>query len=147
MRVFNANKTEELKEYDLSLGYTKEDKIITRIEAVEGKDEQGHYETIKEYPNGGKDVEWVVDVPKIEAIEEHDEVEDILIYIPYTEEEIKKQKLQKEMANLKQELAKTDYQAIKYAEGWFTDKDYAHIKEQRENLRIQIRELEAQLFN
>lgn len=24
--------------------------------------EQGHYETIAEYPNGGKDVEWVVDV-------------------------------------------------------------------------------------
>lgn len=27
-------------------------------------EEQGHYETICEYPNGGKDVEWVVDVPE-----------------------------------------------------------------------------------
>lgn len=26
--------------------------------------EQGHYETIAEYPNGGKDVEWVIDTPE-----------------------------------------------------------------------------------
>lgn len=147
MRVFNENKTIELNDYDLSLGYTKEDKLINHIEAVEGVEEQGHYETIKEYPNGGKDVEWVIDVPKVEAVEEHDEVEDILIYIPYTEEEIKKQKLQKEMANLKQELAKTDYQAIKYAEGWYTDEEYAPIKAERETLRVKIRELEKQLIN
>lgn len=28
------------------------------------QEEVGHYKTIKEYPNGGKDVEWVVDIPE-----------------------------------------------------------------------------------
>lgn len=26
---------------------------------------EGHYEVIQEYPNGGKDVEWVIDVPEV----------------------------------------------------------------------------------
>ena len=43
---------------------------------------------------------------------------------------------------LKQELASTDYEALKYAEGWFTEEEYAPIKEKREGLREQIRKLE-----
>lgn len=62
-----------------------------------------------------------------------------------TEEELAKIKLQEQIANLKHELAETDYQAIKYAEGWFTDEEYEPIKAERENLRVHIRELEAQL--
>ena len=46
---------------------------------------------------------------------------------------------------LKQELASTDYQAIKYAEGWFTEDEYAPIKEMRESLREQIRALESDI--
>lgn len=45
------------------------------------------------------------------------------------------------IARLKQELASTDYLALKYAEGWFTDEQYELIKATRENLRQQIREL------
>ena len=44
---------------------------------------------------------------------------------------------------LKKELADTDYEAIKYSEGWFTDEEYAPIKAMRENLREQIRALES----
>ena len=43
---------------------------------------------------------------------------------------------------LKQELASTDYEALKYAEGWFTEEEYAPIKEKREGLREQIRKSE-----
>jgi len=43
---------------------------------------------------------------------------------------------------LKEELAATDYKAIKYAEGWYSDEEYAQIKEQRQNLRDRINELE-----
>lgn len=49
-----------------------------------------------------------------------------------------------EIARLKQELADTDYEAIKYSEGWFTDDEYAPIKAKRENLREQIRKLESE---
>lgn len=48
---------------------------------------------------------------------------------------------------LKKELASTDYQAIKYAEGWFTKEEYAPIKTMRENLREQIRALEGEIIN
>lgn len=43
---------------------------------------------------------------------------------------------------LKAQLAETDYKAIKYAEGWYSEKEYAPIKAEREALREQIRELE-----
>ena len=90
MRVFNQYKTIELKDYNLNLGHLEQDKLITHINAVIGQEEQGHYKVLAEYPaTGGKEVEWVVDVPKVEPIEEHDEVEDILVYIPYTESELR----------------------------------------------------------
>ena len=44
---------------------------------------------------------------------------------------------------LKQELASTDYKALKYAEGWFTEEEYAPIKAMREELREKIRLLEV----
>lgn len=89
MRVFNQEKTIELKEYDLNLGHLEQDTLITHVNSVFGQEEQGHYETVREYHNGGKDVKWVVDVPKIKAVDEHNEIEDILVYIPYTETELK----------------------------------------------------------
>ena len=46
--------------------------------------------------------------------------------------------------DLKQELASTDYEALKYAEGWFTEEEYAPIKAMREELREQIRALESE---
>ena len=89
MRVFNENKTEELKEYDLEKGYLKADKIFVKYhEPIQAVEEQGHYETIAEYPNGGKDVEWVVDVKKVEPREGWEEHEDIKVFIPYTQQEL-----------------------------------------------------------
>lgn len=48
-----------------------------------------------------------------------------------------------EILRLKQELANTDYEAIKYSEGWFSEEEYAPIKAKRESLREQIRKLES----
>lgn len=42
----------------------------------------------------------------------------------------------------KAELSATDYKAIKYAEGWLTEEEYAPIKAERERIRNEIRELE-----
>lgn len=124
MRIFNEDKTIELKEYDLRLGHLEQDKLITHIDAVIGQEEQGHYETLKTYPNGGKDVKWVVDVPRVKAAEEHDEVEDIYIYIPYTEVELTKINLQKEKTELEQWLKDHDYIGIKIATGRATAEEY-----------------------
>lgn len=89
MRVFDESKTRELTDYDLSAGYLKPDKrFIAHHEATEAVEGQFHYETIKEYPNGGKDVKKVWDVQPQEAREAWDEYEDIQVYIPYTQEQI-----------------------------------------------------------
>lgn len=52
---------------------------------------------------------------------------------------------QRRIATLKRRLAKTDYKAIKYAEGLISEEDYAPIKAQRQAWRDQINALEAQL--
>ena len=110
MKVYNQDKTEILTEYDLEKGYLQADKrFIKRHKAVKAVEEQGHYETVKEYPNGGKDVEWIIDVPGVDAKEAYDEYEDIQVYIPYNEKEL----AGFEIAELKAKLCATDYQAIK----------------------------------
>ena len=144
MKVYNQDKTKILTEYDLEKGYLQADKLfIKHHKAVKAVKEQGHYETVKEYPNGGKDVEWVVDVPGVEAREAYDEYEDIQVYIPYTEAELEKMSAKREIAELKANLSATDYKAIKYAEGLISESDYAPIKEQRQAWRERINELEA----
>ena len=44
---------------------------------------------------------------------------------------------------LKADLASTDYKAIKYAEGWPTEAEYAPIKAARQAIRDEINALEA----
>lgn len=88
MKIYDGNNV-ELFEPDLSLGYLVEDRIfIAHHEAVQAAAEKGHWKTIAEYPNGGKDVLWIVDVPGVEAKEPWDEYEDILRYVLYTDEEL-----------------------------------------------------------
>lgn len=47
-----------------------------------------------------------------------------------------------QVAELKAELSSTDYKAIKFAEGWISEEDYAPIKAKRQELRDKINELE-----
>lgn len=102
MRVFNEDKTQELQDYDLNVGHIQNDQIITHHDAVivhhdaivvhhdavivhhdaivahhdavASVPEQGHYEVVAEYQNGGKDVRWVVDVQGVEGHDEYDDV-------------------------------------------------------------------------
>lgn len=88
MRIFDENDN-LLDSYDETKGYLKPDRLfVCHHEAVEAVAEEGHWETIAEYPNGGKDVDWIVDVPGVEAKEAWDEYEDIYRYVLYTEEEL-----------------------------------------------------------
>ena len=53
--------------------------------------------------------------------------------------------INKQIQELKQKLSDTDYKAIKYSEGWITEKDYVEVKQQRENWRSIINKLEEEL--
>lgn len=111
MRIFNEYKIKELSgnEIDLSLGKLTPDKIVKEHhEAVGAKTieqqvkdlktkgvmlEQSNgrwYIILKQYENGGKEVQEVKD---IEAKDAYDEYEDIQVYIPYTPTELQKIKL------------------------------------------------------
>ena len=145
MKVYNQAKTQILKEYNLKLGKLVKDTITIKhqeVKAVEGK---GHYESMAEYKNGGKDVKWVVDVARVEYQPAREETEEIYIYVPHTDEELKRQKLTHDIRALKNNLTKTDYKLFKYAEGELTAEEYAPIKEQRKQWRAQINALEIEL--
>lgn len=46
---------------------------------------------------------------------------------------------------LKQKLQQTDYKAIKYAEGWLSEEEYAEVKAERQRIRDEINKLEQEL--
>lgn len=95
MRIFDENGI-EIESPDLEKGYLKNDRLLVQHhEAVKAVEEIGHYEVIAQYPNGGQDVEWVVEVPGVEAKEAWDEYEDILRYVTYTETELRIREFEK----------------------------------------------------
>ena len=144
MRIFDESKQNEIKDYDRAAGRLVRDTLfIAHHKAREACEEVGHYAVIREYPNGGRDVKWVVDKPAVAACEEHDEYEDILVFVPYTEKELARQAAEREIGELKAKLRETDYKAIKYAEGMITLADYAPIREERQSWRDRIGELET----
>ena len=85
--IYNEN-MESIENPDLSLGYLTDSTRTEHHEAVEGVQEVWHYETMAEYPNGGKDIRKVVDVPGVEAQAAWDEEIPIQIYVPYTQDEL-----------------------------------------------------------
>lgn len=173
MRVFNEGKTQELKEYDLNLGHLIGDGIVTHHEAeivhheaeiihhdaVEGIEEQGHYETVAEYPNGGRDVRWVIDVEGVAPVlawdevvreaydeivkEAYDHEERIKVYVPYTEREI----LELEKANIEEWLKNHDYIGVKIATGRSTIEEYASEIAEMKVKAERINEINIQLKN
>lgn len=132
MIIFNKEKTQELIKPDLTKGYLIDDEIVTHIDAVA---EVTHYEVVKTYDNGGKDVRKVVDV---EGVKAHDKRTAIKVYVPFTPQEL----IARDIAILKSKLTATDYKAIKYAEGEISEVDYEPIREQRREWRRAINELE-----
>lgn len=73
---------------DLTLGYLVDETEPVEHPAVEGVEEVSHYETVAEYPNGGKDVRKVIDVPGVPAQAAWTEQMPVQRYIRYTEEEL-----------------------------------------------------------
>ena len=131
-RVFDQDKTQELTNYDLSLGKLQEDKLVlAHHDAVEGKTieenvaaAQADGKTVKQiggvwyvvtaaYENGGEDISKVLPTEHKDA---WDETENIYVYIPYTENELAAIAANKAISEAKAYLSKTDYIVLKIAE-------------------------------
>lgn len=76
---------------DLTLGYLTDDTQPLEHPAQEAVAEVAHYETVAEYPSGGRDVQRVVDVPGVPARTAWVEQLPIKRYIRYTAEELAEQ--------------------------------------------------------
>ena len=125
--IYDETKTILLEKPDLTKGRLKPDRMVKEIlPAQEEVEEQGHYEIIKEYPNGGKDVEWVVDVEGQPARKETPVYENIQVYIPYTKEEILEQLRERRRVEC---FSVVDKGFLWYSE--LTDEQIAELKEWR----------------
>ena len=92
---------------DLTLGYLTDDTEEVTHPAVEGVEEQWHWETVTEYPNGGRDVQKIVDRPGVTAQEEWVEQVPIQRYIRYTAEELAAQEEARKKQEAKDKLPET----------------------------------------
>ena len=122
MRILDENNIKLTEDQiNLELGYLRPESIISiHHEATEETKEVGHYEVIAEYPNGGKDVAWIIDVPGTEAKDAWDEYEDIQRYVLYTEEELAardaEKKAKEEEAMLNAQLRQVAVNAVTWDE-------------------------------
>ena len=89
---------------DLTLGYLTDDTQPLEHPAQEAVAEVAHYETVAEYPGGGKDVQRVVDVPGVPARPAWTEQLPIKRYIRYTAEELAAQEEERKKAEAREKL-------------------------------------------
>lgn len=143
MKIYNEEKTQLLNREDLDLtkGYLVEDYIEIKHEEVPYVEEKSHYEVVKVYPNGGKDMVKVIDIKGQEHKDAYTEKEIIQVYKLKTQAMLNAEKI----TELKNKLAKTDYKAIKYFEGYLTIEEYSPIRLERQSYREEINKLEDEL--
>lgn len=92
---------------DLTLGYLTDDTQPLEHPAQEAVAEVAHYETVAEYPGGGKDVQRVVDVPGVPAQAAWTEQVPVQRYIRYTEEELAAREKERQQAEEAARLPET----------------------------------------
>ena len=106
MKIIDENGA-AIENPDLTLGYLVDDTEPVEHPAVEGVEEVSHYETVAEYPNGGKDVQRVVDVPGVPAQAAWTEQMQVQRYIRYTAEELAAQEEARKKQEAKDKLPET----------------------------------------
>lgn len=105
---------ERIENPDLTLGYLTPGTRTVHHDAEEGVTEVWHYETVAEYPNGGKDVQKVVDVPGVEAKAAWDEEIPIQVYVPYTQEELDRMEAEQNKPTMGDRVAQLEAQLAAY---------------------------------
>ena len=153
MEVYNQEKTRILSEdeYDSTKGRFADDTITIHHDEVKAVERQVHYEVVKEYPNGGREVKEIVDVEGVEPKDAYDEKKKVTVFIPYTEEELEAMRKEQAILNRKSELEETDYAIIKFMDSYIKgnpalltefEKEYKGLLEKREEARAEINALE-----
>lgn len=144
MKIFNQEKTQELNkdELDFLLGHLENDKLfIAHHDAVEAR-EAVYADRIVQEESGFSSIYKDLITPAVEAKEAYDEYEDIQVFVPYTEEELKKRADDKRHAELKAELEKIKEDIEQEAFG-LVRSDYAEKKARAAEIINELRVLEG----
>ena len=106
MKIIDENGA-AIENPDLTLGYLIAAAEEVTHPAVEGVEEVSHYETVTEYPGGGRDVRKVIDVPGVPAQAAWTEQVPVQRYIRYTEEELAAREKERKKAEAREKLPET----------------------------------------
>lgn len=103
MKIIDENGA-ALENPDLTLGWLRDETEAVEHPAQEGVPELSHYETVAEYPNGGKDVRKIIDREGIPARDAWTEQVPIQRYILYTAEELAAKEEERKKAEAREKL-------------------------------------------
>ena len=106
MKIIDENGA-ALENPDLTLGWLRDETEAVEHPAQEGVPELSHYETVAEYPNGGKDVRKIIDREGIPARDAWTEQVPIQRYILYTDEELAEQEAERKKQAEREALPET----------------------------------------
>ena len=106
MKIIDENGA-ALENPDLTLGWLRDETEAMKHPAQAGVPELSHYETVAEYPNGGKDVRKIIDREGIPARDAWTEQVPIQRYIRYTAEELSAQEEERKKAEAREKLPET----------------------------------------
>lgn len=107
MKIIDENGA-ALENPDLTLGWLRDETEAVEHPAQEGVPELSHYETVAEYPNGGKDVRKIIDREGIPARDAWTEQVPIQRYILYTAEELAAKEEERKKAEQAAQLPTTE---------------------------------------
>lgn len=107
MKIIDDKTGLEIQNPDLTQGWLHDETVAVEHPAQEGVPELSHYETVAEYPNGGKDVRKIIDVPGVPAQAAWTEQVPIQRYIRYTAEELAAQEEERKKAEAWKKLPDT----------------------------------------
>ena len=103
MKIIDENGA-ALENPDLTLGWLRDETEAVEHPAQAGVPELSHYETVAEYPNGGKDVRKIIDREGIPARDAWTEQVPIQRYIRYTAEELAAKEEERKKAKAREKL-------------------------------------------
>ena len=107
MKIIDDKTGLEIQNPDLTQGWLHDETEAVEHPAQEGVPELSHYETVAEYPSGGKDVRKVIDREGVPARDAWTEQVPIQRYILYTAEELAAKEEERRKAEARKKLPET----------------------------------------
>ena len=104
MKIIDDKTGLEIQNPDLTQGWLHDETEAVEHPAQEGVPELSHYETVAEYPSGGRDVRKVIDREGVPAQDAWTEQVPIQRYILFTAEELAAQEEERKKAEAREKL-------------------------------------------